>query len=87
MRLQLDLDSELPAAERLQNFTIHIAPQPSQFLILNGNQTLQQVNEKFWKVNNFDKNYLSFPYLLKVIIFILKQVNKPMEMYYAWKKS
>ncbi|XP_031625287.1 E3 ubiquitin-protein ligase RING1 [Contarinia nasturtii] len=63
MRLSLDLDSELPATERLQNFCIYIAPQPGQFLILNGNQTLQQVNEKFWKI------------------------NKPMEMYYAWKKS
>lgn len=50
MRITLDLDSELPATERLQNFSIYIAPQPSQFLILNGNQTLQQVNEKFWKV-------------------------------------
>lgn len=53
MRLTLDLDAELPAAtatERLQNFCIYIAPQPAQFLILNGNQTLQQVNEKFWKV-------------------------------------
>lgn len=63
MRLTLDLDTELSATERLNNFCIYIAPQPSQFLILNGNQTLQQVNEKFWKV------------------------NKPMEMYYAWKKS
>lgn len=52
MRLTLDLDSELPATERLQNFSIYIAPQPSQFMILNGNQTLQQVNEKHWKVND-----------------------------------
>lgn len=50
MRLTLDLDTELTATERLNNFCIYIAPQPAQFLILNGNQTLQQVNEKFWKV-------------------------------------
>lgn len=50
MRLTLDLDTELPEAYRLLNFCIYIAPQPSQLVILNGNQTLQQVNEKFWKV-------------------------------------
>lgn len=54
MRLTLDLDTELTATERLNNFCIYIAPQPSQFLILNGNQTLQQVNEKFWKVKSTD---------------------------------
>ncbi|XP_055388022.1 E3 ubiquitin-protein ligase RING1 [Condylostylus longicornis] len=63
MRLSLDLDSELPEAYRLLNFCIYVAPQPNQLVILSGNQTLQQVNEKFWKV------------------------NKPMEMYYSWKKS
>lgn len=48
MRLTLDLQSELP--DQLVNFCIYIAPQPMQFLILNGNQTLHQVNDKFWKV-------------------------------------
>ncbi|XP_017470830.1 PREDICTED: E3 ubiquitin-protein ligase RING1 isoform X2 [Rhagoletis zephyria] len=63
MRLTLDLGSELPEAYRMLNFCIYIAPQPQQLVVLNGNQTLHQVNDKFWKV------------------------NKPMEMYYSWKKS
>ncbi|GLH03682.1 hypothetical protein R5R35_009417 [Gryllus longicercus] len=63
MRLTLDLDHELPETLRLLNFCIYIAPTPGQLVVLNGNQTLRQVNEKFWKV------------------------NKPLEMYYSWKKS
>ncbi|XP_037826312.1 E3 ubiquitin-protein ligase RING1 [Lucilia sericata] len=63
LRLTLDLGSELPEAYRMLNFCIYVAPQPSQLVILNGNQTLHQVNEKFWKV------------------------NKPMEMFYSWKKT
>ncbi|XP_058467857.1 E3 ubiquitin-protein ligase RING1 [Malaya genurostris] len=63
MRLTLDLETELPEAYRLVNFCIYIAPQPSQLVVLSGNQALSQVNEKFWKV------------------------NKPLEMYYSWKKS
>lgn len=63
MRLTLDLGAELPEAYRMLNFCIYIAPQPQQLVMLNGNQTLHQVNDKFWKV------------------------NKPMEMYYSWKKS
>ncbi|XP_067628638.1 E3 ubiquitin-protein ligase RING1 isoform X1 [Eurosta solidaginis] len=66
MRLTLDLGAELPEAYRMLNFCIYIAPQPQQLVILNGNQTLHQVNDKFWKV---------------------AKVNKPMEMYYSWKKS
>lgn len=50
MRLTLDLETELPEADRLVNFCIYIAPHPSQLLVLNGNQTLHQVNDKFWKV-------------------------------------
>ncbi|XP_050087120.1 E3 ubiquitin-protein ligase RING1 isoform X1 [Anopheles aquasalis] len=64
MRLTLDLDQELPESYRLVNFCIYIAQQTDQLVVLSGNQTLQQVNEKFWKV-----------------------VNKPLEMYYSWKKS
>ncbi|XP_040156843.1 E3 ubiquitin-protein ligase RING1 isoform X1 [Anopheles arabiensis] len=64
MRLTLDLDPALPETYRLLNFCIYIAQQPNQLVVLSGNQTLQQVNEKFWKV-----------------------VNKPLEMYYSWKKS
>lgn len=50
MRLTLDLDTDVADTDRLVNFCIYIAPQPQQLLVLNGNQTLQQVNEKFWKV-------------------------------------
>jgi len=63
MRLTLDLDSELPETYRLLNFCIYIAPTPGQLVVLSGNQTLRQVNDKFWKV------------------------NKPLEMFYSWKKS
>ncbi|XP_055851153.1 E3 ubiquitin-protein ligase RING1 isoform X1 [Episyrphus balteatus] len=66
-RMTLDLGSDLPEAYRMINFCIYIAPQPQQLVILNGNQTLHQVNDKFWKVS--------------------QKVNKPMEMYYSWKKS
>ncbi|CAD6993581.1 unnamed protein product [Ceratitis capitata] len=51
MRLTLDLGSDLPEAYRMLNFCIYIAPQPQQLVILNGNQTLHQVNDKFWKVS------------------------------------
>ncbi|XP_046393945.1 E3 ubiquitin-protein ligase RING1 [Ischnura elegans] len=61
VRLTLDLDSEIPNSPL--NFCIYIAPTPGQYVVLNGNQTLRQVNEKFWKV------------------------NKPLEMYYSWKKT
>lgn len=63
MRLTLDLDSELPENYRLLNFCIYIAPVAGQYVVLSGNQTLSQVNDKFWKV------------------------NKPLEMYYSWKKT
>ncbi|XP_026478483.1 E3 ubiquitin-protein ligase RING1-like [Ctenocephalides felis] len=63
MRLTLDLDSELPDTYRTLNFCIYIAPAPGQYLVLSGNQTLRQVNDKFWKV------------------------NKPLEMFYSWKKT
>lgn len=49
MRLSLDAqmaDTTLPALV----YTIYITPTPVQYIVLNGNQTLQQVNEKFWKV-------------------------------------
>jgi len=51
MRLTLDLGADLPEACRLLNFCIYVAPQPQQLVILNGNQTLHQVNDKFWKVS------------------------------------
>ncbi|XP_018026922.1 E3 ubiquitin-protein ligase RING2 [Hyalella azteca] len=66
MRLTLanrngELEAELPSS--LHNFTIYVAPTPDTYVALSGSYTLEQVNEKFWRV------------------------NKPMEMFYSWKKS
>ncbi|KAF2362958.1 RAWUL domain [Trinorchestia longiramus] len=66
MRLTLanrngELEAELPSS--LHNFTIYVAPNPDTYVGLSGSYTLEQVNEKFWRV------------------------NKPMEMFYSWKKS
>ncbi|KAJ8986170.1 hypothetical protein NQ317_005644 [Molorchus minor] len=63
MRLTLDLDSQLSTTHSLLNFCIYISPTSGQYVQLNGNQTLGQVNDKYWKV------------------------NKPLEMYYSWKKT
>lgn len=63
MRLTLDLDSQLSASHNLLNFCIYISPSNGQYVQLNGNQTLGQVNDKYWKE------------------------NKPLEMYYSWKKT
>lgn len=63
MRLTLDLDSQLPTTHSLLNFCIYISPTTGQYVQLNGNQTLGQVNDRYWKV------------------------NKPLEMYYSWKKT
>lgn len=63
MRLTLDLDSQLSQTHNLLNFCIYISPSTGQYVQLNGNQTLSQVNDKYWKV------------------------NKPLEMYYSWKKT
>lgn len=52
MRLTLDAQLAEPTLKTM-NFTIYIAPMPQQLVMLSGNQTLQQVNEKFWKVGNF----------------------------------
>lgn len=50
MRLTLDLDTDLPDSDKLLNFCIYVAPQPGQLVALSGNQTLRQINDKFWKV-------------------------------------
>lgn len=63
MRLTLDLDSQLSQTHHLLNFCIYISPSTGQYVQLNGNQTLGQVNDKYWKV------------------------NKPLEMFYSWKKT
>lgn len=57
-----DPGMEAPSASDIAQFAIHIAISPGQFSILNGNMTLDQVNEKYWKV------------------------NKPLEMFYCFKK-
>ncbi|XP_076044313.1 E3 ubiquitin-protein ligase Sce [Oratosquilla oratoria] len=66
MRLTLanrtgELETELPSS--LNNFCIYISPTPGQYVGLGGSITLEQVNEKYWRV------------------------NKPMEMFYSWKKN
>ncbi|XP_039289805.1 E3 ubiquitin-protein ligase RING1 [Nilaparvata lugens] len=48
-RLALDLGSEI--SDRSLNFCIFVAPTPGQFMALSGNQTLRQVNDRFWKLN------------------------------------
>lgn len=58
---QEELGVEAPA--EITPFAIHIAVTPGQFSLLDGNVSLDQVNEKFWKV------------------------NKPLQMFYAFKKS
>jgi len=54
MRLSLDAQLAEPTFKTL-TFSIYIAPMPLQLVVLSGNQTLQQVNEKFWKVRNVNK--------------------------------
>ncbi|XP_064479010.1 E3 ubiquitin-protein ligase RING2-like [Ornithodoros turicata] len=64
MRLALDkLEQDASAPRSVAPFAIYIAVTPGQFTALPGNMTLDQVNEKYWKV------------------------NKPLEMYYAHKKT
>lgn len=63
MRLTIDLDSQLSCIHNHLNFCIYISPRTGQYIQLNGNQTLDQVNDKYWKV------------------------NKPLEIYYSWKKT
>lgn len=57
MRLTLDLGADLPESCRMLNFCIYVAPQPQQLVILNGNQTLHQVNDKFWKVSLYQNTF------------------------------
>ncbi|SPP80714.1 blast:E3 ubiquitin-protein ligase RING1 [Drosophila guanche] len=64
MRLTLDLGADLPEACRLLNFCIYVAPQPQQLVILNGNQTLHQVNDKFWKVSKQSTQRMNLANLL-----------------------
>lgn len=82
MRLSLDAQLAEPTFKTL-TFSIYIAPMPSQLVVLSGNQTLQQVNEKFWKVRNVSATrHLSLTFNSK---FFSSQVNKPLEMFYSCK--
>lgn len=62
MRLSLDKQQAFPNSEplSLNPFFIYIAVTPGQFLPLNGNQSLDQVNEKYWKVNKPLEMYYSY---------------------------
>ena len=51
MRLALDLELAVEIPDSLTNFRIYISPAPNQFVNLDGMQTLDDVNEKFWKSN------------------------------------
>lgn len=52
MRLALDkFEQDASAPRSVGPFTIYIAVTPGQFTPLPGNMTLDQVNEKYWKVN------------------------------------
>ena len=60
MRLTLDnMDSDLSDSLGLVNFCIYIAPTPGQYVLLNGNQTLRQVNDKYWKADKPLEMYYS----------------------------
>lgn len=63
MRLALDNKMDEYGAEPLSTdsapFVIYIASTPGTFSVLNGNMTLDQVNEKFWKVNKPLEMYYS----------------------------
>jgi len=58
MRLTLDLVPELP--ERALSFLIYVSPTSDQYVPLNGNQTLQQVHDKYWKENKPLEMFYSF---------------------------
>lgn len=58
MRLTLDLVPELP--ERALNFLIYVSSTSDQYIPLNGNQTLRQVHDKYWKVNKPLEMFYSF---------------------------
>lgn len=63
MRLTLDLQKQQHPEQYRLSFCIYVAPQPNNFVVLGGAQSLSQVQEKFWKI------------------------NKPLELFYTWKKS
>lgn len=58
MRLTLDLVPELP--ERALSFLIYVSPSSDQYVPLNGNQTLRQVHDKYWKMNKPLEMFYSF---------------------------
>lgn len=97
MRLSLDAQLAEPTFKTL-TFSIYIAPMPSQLVVLSGNQTLQQVNEKFWKVRNVSRIRLFLGILIDVLLIALGQqaagdvllvqvikVKQLSEVYRDWK--
>lgn len=60
MRLTLDnMDSNTSDNLGLFNFCIYIAPTPGQLTVLSGNQTMRQVNDKYWKLDKPLEMYYS----------------------------
>ncbi|XP_022170437.1 E3 ubiquitin-protein ligase RING2-like [Myzus persicae] len=58
MRLAVDLGAELP--ERPLDFLMYVVPTADQFLQVKGNQTLRNIQDKFWKVNKPLEMFYSF---------------------------
>lgn len=69
MRLSIDAQLTEPTFKAL-TFSIYIAPTPSQLVVLSGNQTLQQVNEKFWKVSFENLFHLVNKTTIEFMLFI-----------------
>jgi len=58
MRLMLDFGSEL--AGQSLNFLMYVTPTADQFVPVKGNQTLRNIQDKFWKVNKPLEIFYSF---------------------------
>jgi len=58
MRLKVDLGSEL--LEQSLNVLMYVIPTADQFVHVKGNQTLRNIQDKFWKVNKPLEIFYSF---------------------------
>ncbi|KAK3583634.1 hypothetical protein CHS0354_039461 [Potamilus streckersoni] len=59
IRLALESNQEAGAGGEEKKYTIYIASTPGNYTALNGSMTLEQVNEKYWKVNKPLEMYYS----------------------------
>jgi len=58
MRLTADLGAQIP--ERTLNFLIYVVSAADQFVPVKGNLTLQNIQDRFWKVNKPLEMFYSF---------------------------